>query len=217
MKKLVMHSDQIKNNTLIDEASMKLFISSSPRIAYIPSKSDKDRKYYQQKCEWYKQFGITKLKYFDIDNEYNNNMNDDLFKYDGIFLSGGDTFHFLNNLKKRDFLTKLKNYVDNGGVLIGVSAGSILMSKTIEIEMIQHPHLIGKSDYSALDLVDFDFFPHFDWNQDVNLHNVIDFSKRRDSVIYCCNDGDGIIINGEQVEFFGEILKVENGTVSVIG
>ena len=75
MKKLVLHSDQVNGKTQVDEVSMRLFSSSNPKIAYIPSKSDLTRKYFNQKVEWYRQFGITDLLYFDVDQEYDEGKN----------------------------------------------------------------------------------------------------------------------------------------------
>jgi len=104
MKKLVLHSDQIQGHKEVDLAFIELLGKKSPRLAYIPSQSDFERKYFNQKVEWYKQFGITDLLYFDVDKEYDEKKNDELFACDAIFLSGGNTYYFLNSLKKREFL-----------------------------------------------------------------------------------------------------------------
>jgi hypothetical protein len=39
MKKLVLHSDQIKGKTQLDEESLHLFESLKPKIAYTPSQN----------------------------------------------------------------------------------------------------------------------------------------------------------------------------------
>ncbi len=60
MKKLVLHSDQISGKTQVDEAFLKFFTGAKkPKIAYIPSQSDLQRKYFRQKHEWYNQYEIT--------------------------------------------------------------------------------------------------------------------------------------------------------------
>lgn len=217
MKKLVLHSDQIKGNTQIDEAFLRLFDSSKPKIAYIPSQSDPERKYFNEKVEWYKQFGITDLLYFDIDKEYDEEKKDDLLACNGIFLSGGDTYYFLNNLKNRNFLPLLRDYVEKGGVLIGVSAGSIIMSETIDITTLHDENTTNLKDYSSLGLVNFDFFPHLNWNKDKYLKDVVEYSKTSKSVIYACNDGDGIIVDDDKMQFFGEVLKIQNGDITTAG
>ena len=127
MKKLVLHSDQIQDHKEVDLAFIELLGKKSPRLAYIPSQSDLQRKYFNQRVEWYKLFGITDLLYFDVDKEYDEKKIEELLACDAIFLSGGNTYYFLNSLKKRKFLPKLREYVRIGGILIGVSAGSILL------------------------------------------------------------------------------------------
>ncbi len=217
MKKLVLHSDQISGKTQVDEASLKLFASNKPKIAYIPSQSDLERKYFNERVEWYKQFGVTGLFYFDVDKEYDEGKIDELLACDAIFLSGGNTYFFLNSLKKRNFLPVLRKYVEKDGVLIGVSAGSMIMSKTIAVTTIDEDiggdqNTIGLKDFSALGLNDFEFFPHFDKNEEISKR-LKEYSRKSKSVIYACKDGDGIIVNDDDMKFFGEVLKIENGEI----
>lgn len=219
MKKLVLHSDQVSEKTQIDEAFLKLFGDRKPKIAYIPSQSDLTKKHFNQKVEWYKQFGITDLLYFDIDQEYNEEKIPELLSCDAIFLSGGNTYYFLNSLKNRNFIPVLKSFVEKGGVLIGVSAGSIIMSKTITVTSIDDDiggdqNTVGLKDFSALKLNDFEFFPHFDINNMEITKRLKEYSKMSKSVIYACKDGDGIIIDNDNMQFFGEVLKIENGEIT---
>jgi len=214
MKKLVLHSDQIQGHKKVDLAFMELLCKKGPRLAYIPSQSDLQRKYFNQKVEWYKKFGITDLLYFDVDKEYDERKIDELLACDAIFLSGGNTYYFLNTLKKRKFLPILIEYVWKGGILIGVSAGSIIMSKKINITTLHDENTIGLKDYTALGLVDFEFFPHLGHNMKQFLENLKKYSIKSNSVIYACKDGDGIIVNDHEIKFFGEVLKIKNGEVS---
>lgn len=214
MKKLVLHSDQIQGHKKVDLAFMELLGKKGPRLAYIPSQSDLQRRYFNEKVEWYKQFGITDLLYFDVDKEYDEKKIDELLACDAIFLSGGNTYYFLNFLKKREFLPKLREYVRTGGILIGVSAGSIIMSKTIDITTLHDENIIGLKDYTALGLVDFEFFPHLDHNMKQFLEDLKKYSIKSNSVIYACKDGNGIIVNNHEIKFFSDMLKIKNGEVS---
>jgi len=215
MKKLVLHSDQIQDHKKVDLAFMELLAKKSPRLAYIPSQLDLQRKYFNQKVEWCKQFGITNLLYFDVDKEYDERKIDELLACDAILLSGGNTYYFLNSLKKHEFLPKLREYVRVGGILIGVSAGSIIMSKTIDIATLNDENAIGLKDYTALGLVDFEFFPHLNDNMKQYLEDLKKYSiNKSNSVIYACEDGDGIIVNDHEVKFIGEVLKIKNGEIS---
>ena len=166
MKKMVLHSDQVEGETEVDEAFLELVALDNPKIGYIPSKSDLDREYFGRVSDWYGQFGVNSLLYFDLDQEFDKDKIDELLECDAIHLSGGNTYYFLHLMKKRGFLEVLKEFVERGGVLIGVSAGSIIMSETISITEVDDgihgdQNIVGLEDLSSLGLNDFDFFPHF--------------------------------------------------------
>jgi len=108
MKKIILHSDQVSKNTQVDEAFLDFFGENKPKIAYIPSQSDLTKQYFKLKVDWYKQFGVSDLLYFDIDREYDQEKIPELLSCDAIFLSGGNTFSFLHLLKRRDFIPVLQ-------------------------------------------------------------------------------------------------------------
>ena len=59
--------------------------------------------------------------------EYN-----ELIKYDAIFFCGGDPSYLLKRINETGFNEILKEYIKNGGIHIGVSAGSIIMANNLE-------------------------------------------------------------------------------------
>ena len=216
-KKLVLYSDQFDSRSnKIDRELMNLLATKEPKIGYIPSSSDLTRKYYQQRVEYYQRMGINNIMYFDLDAEFKDNNIKDVLSCDAIHLAGGNTFYFLHSIRKRSFLMPLLNYVYNGGILIGVSAGSILMSNTISAAQIGDRNSIGLENLEALGLVNFDFFPH--WNNDDDyLKKIIEYSRiKKDKVCYVCKDSDGIIINNNVQKLIGSPLMVLNGKVDKV-
>jgi len=217
----VLHSDQVIGKTQVDEAFLTFFKGRKPKIAYIPSQSDSTRKYFNQKVEWYKQFDIEGLFYFDIDQEYKEEDTQELLSCDAIHLSGGNTYYFLNSLKKRGLISKLQNFVAQGGVLIGVSAGSIVMSQTIAATTIDEDlggdqNTIELKDFSAIGLNDFEFFPHFNKDNPEIVKRIKEYSIKSKSTIYTWKDGDGIIVDGDNMRFFGQVLEIKNGEISMM-
>ncbi|NLZ83933.1 MAG: type 1 glutamine amidotransferase-like domain-containing protein [Clostridiales bacterium] len=51
---------------------------------------------------------------------------EELCKYDAIYVCGGDTEYLLKRINDTKFNISLKQFVDKGGVYVGVSAGSIV-------------------------------------------------------------------------------------------
>lgn len=56
---------------------------------------------------------------------------EELSQYDVIYFCGGSTAYLLQRINETDFKTPLKKYIDNGGVYIGVSAGSIISANNL--------------------------------------------------------------------------------------
>ncbi|WP_156940542.1 Type 1 glutamine amidotransferase-like domain-containing protein [Paenibacillus forsythiae] len=157
-----------------------------------------------KKRKYYKKLGIAKVDYFDLDLEYDGDTFSHIFNYDAIHLSGGNTFYFLNLLKKRKIIESIRSYVNSGGILIGVSAGSILMTKTIGLagygEDTDQNH-VCLDDLNALGLVDFEFMPHWDGSEET-IKSLRTYARERNTIVYACKDGDGIVINNSKVELY---------------
>lgn len=212
--KLALHSSQGNEDYRIDKTLFSLLNVENPKIAYIPSQSDKTRSYFNMHADWYKKIGITDFFYFDADEDYDATKLPELLSADAIYLSGGNTYFFLQSLQKHNLIPVLQKYVRDGGALIGISAGSILMSETIEAAALPPGDpFLEMDDYSALSLVDFDFYPHMDPESD-DFQKVIEVSKTNNRIIYACKDGDGIIVDGEEVKFIGDVVRIEKGVVT---
>lgn len=216
LKKLIFYSDQIigKSDNL-DEELLNLLNKKNPKLAYISSCTDLTRKYYNQKVEYYKRLGIYNLLYFDIDEDFHENKIKELLQCDAIHLSGGNTAYFLSNIKRRNFHKLLKDYVEKGGTLIGISAGSIIMTEAIDIVTIgdTYENFYDLNSSEGLGLVNFEFMPH--WNDKIyNIDKYKTYSLTSEKTLYLCSDSDGIVVRDDDIKFIGNILKVENGIVS---
>lgn len=206
----MLYSDQIiKENRKIDYELLRLLNKKNPSIGYIPSCSDLTRKYFNPKVQYYNELGISNIQYFDLDKEYDETKINDIFQSDAIHLSGGNTFYFLYLLKKRNLVKSLQLYVDQGGMLIGISAGSIILSKTIDMAQFGDEDIVGIEDRSSLGIVDFQFMPHWSDDESIKYLKVLkDYSKVKKTTIYACNDGDGIVIDGDDIKFIGNVIKI---------
>ena len=143
--------------------------------------------------------------YFELDRDYRPELLDELWACDAIHLSGGNTYHFLHWLRKRELFEPIRRYVAGGGVLIGVSAGGILMTPEISISgLLGDTPLPELEDLTALGLVDFSFAPHLNTLKD--WKPLRDYARRNNRTIYGCRDGVGLLVDGENIEFIGDII-----------
>ncbi|WP_176527690.1 MULTISPECIES: Type 1 glutamine amidotransferase-like domain-containing protein [Bacillus] len=209
MRKIVLYSDQVQEDRKLDYELLRLLNKENPSIAYLRSSSDVTGKYFNYVVKYYRELGISNVEYFDLDKEYDERKINDIFNYDAIHLSGGNTFLFLNSLRKRNLMQPLKYYVENGGILIGVSAGSIITTKSIDTAQFVDKDIIGLEDRSSLGFVDFDFLPHWSEEQSEKYLDLVrDYSKLKNRTIYACKDGAGIVIDGENIKLIGNIIKI---------
>ncbi|MBU1356645.1 MAG: Type 1 glutamine amidotransferase-like domain-containing protein [Candidatus Edwardsbacteria bacterium] len=208
---IIFYSDQvIPENERLDRRFLEMVNKDRLKLAYIPSASDGTRRYYREKCEYYKRYGIEDLLYFDLNKEYDSALTDELLACDAIHLSGGDPFQFLGSIRKRKFGPVLKKYLNDGGILLGISAGAIVLTPSINIS-----HVFYKSrtdQHHAVGLVDFHFLPH--WNQrEDRLEDVKRFSIENKATVYACRDGDGMVVRDGKVELVGDVVRIEKGLI----
>ncbi len=162
-RKLAFYSDQdLPANEEMDARLLRLIGRPKPKIGYIPATSDPERIYFRRKADYYAAIGANLVVYIDPDQDASEAEWSTLLSCDAIHLSGGNTFSFLSWLQRRSVLPFLTRYVSEGGVLIGVSAGAILMTPSVSSASLcgdeQDEQL---TDDAGLGLVDFHFWPHF--------------------------------------------------------
>jgi dipeptidase E len=212
MVNAVLYSDQIISaNDKIDVRLVELMEGRGTRIGYVPSAPDPSRKFYTERQAYYVRRGFTLDVVYDLDQEHDIAETDALLACDAIHLSGGNTAGFLGRLKRTGMLERLRNWALNGGLLIGTSAGAILMTPTIAVNALFRG---GKpedvEDGEALDLVPFEFFPHLQAKQSY-LPDLLAYSTLNSRPIIACPDGDGVVIEKGFVECLGDLVRLSDG------
>ena len=129
------------------------------KIIYVPSRSDSQRKYYNETKAFYSNCGIKELLYFDIAEEFNPNCLENFKCYDAIHLSGGQTSYFYKMIKKREFDKTIREFILSGKMLIGMSAGAIIMGKSTRTATLLENDIVEND--KGLCLYNFEIFPHY--------------------------------------------------------
>jgi len=140
--------------------------------------------------------GISKKNIYDVN--ITKNVNAKKFKdFDIFFSMGGNTYYILDRVKKTGFDKYIKNFVKKNKVYIGVSAGSIIVHKTIELAgwgKDRDVNEIGLRDFKGLNLTNIAIFPHFKEKRrkEINL-----FKKNAPYPIIELKDKQAFLINGK--------------------
>jgi dipeptidase E len=184
--------------------------------AFIASQPDTERYYFSQVQEVYKSFGVDLNTYIDFESEFNEALMNVVLNKPIVHLSGGNTFRFLHSLRSRGLSDMLIEYAHAGGVFIGVSAGAMLLTPTIESAILcGDANLVGLSDFTSLGLVNFMFSPHAT-KQEAQLEVAKVLVDLKNIEMYLCNDDESIVILNNQVQIFGNpiLLKPVNHSSS---
>lgn len=213
--KLVFYSGGIdKENYQLDKVFIELLGKKNPVVTFIPSSSYLSEQEFKYFVKHYSKFKISRFIHFPIDVPFDKILFQEVIRSDAIHLGGGNTFYFLNSLRKAKLLPQLRTFVKKGGVLTGLSAGAIMMTENIDMaaypEFDRDENTVNISNLSALNLVDFLFFPHF---KNSARYDVVfkKYSKLHQKIIYACPDGAGIVVSGEQLRFVGKCYAFADG------
>lgn len=119
-----------------------------------------------------------------------------------IFVSGGNTFHLLDQYHRTGFGKWLtKNLGDK--VYVGVSAGSIIAAPSIDVATIPPAdhNLPNMEDLRGMKWVDFEVEPHCDTKRFATIEY---YSQTRNNTVYAIDDQSAIAVAGDKVSVVSE-------------
>ena len=139
--------------------------TESKKILFIPTATNIDeyKKYIHLTQKAFEDFGY-EVENFDVSIFSEEIAKEKLSEVKIIFISGGNTFYLLQELKRKNLIPYLKERIENGLLYIGESAGSVIAAPDIEYASIVDDKTLATEldDYTGLNLVDFYIVPHFE-------------------------------------------------------
>ncbi len=139
--------------------------TESKKILFIPTATNVDeyKKYIHLTQKVFEDFGY-EVENFDISVFSEETVKEKISETKIIFVSGGNTFYLLQELKKKNLISYLREKIENGLLYIGESAGSVITAPNIGYADIVDDKALATelNDYTGLNLVDFYVVPHFE-------------------------------------------------------
>ena len=139
--------------------------TESKKILFIPTATNVDeyKKYIHLTQKAFEDFGY-EVENFDVSIFSENTAKEKLSEAKIVFISGGNTFYLLQELKRKNLTSYLKERIENGLLYIGESAGSVIAAPDIEYASVIDDKTVATEldDYAGLNLVDFYIVPHFE-------------------------------------------------------
>lgn len=134
------------------------------RFAYLPVDGGNTPQKYIDEWRGYAERYDAEFVYINNSIENATAEQEKLLRCDICFISGGNTFLLLRNLRRSGLDKALKKFVQKDEfILAGASAGALVLTPTIEV--CNQPSLdknqVGLTDLTGLGLVDFEVWPHY--------------------------------------------------------
>jgi len=148
------------------------WLPKNAQIGYIPSAPDPARGHFKEVETFFRDVSSSfKLEYIDIHSEREKPTHFEwrLRKCDAVYLSGGNTFHFLKAIRDSHMDIILKSLAGEK-VFIGTSAGGLIMTPNIGLASGEND--IGLENTKGLALVRFGFYPHFNPENPEQLREI---------------------------------------------
>lgn len=76
-----------------------------------------------------------------------------LMDYSVLFIGGGNTFKLLNDFKESGAFQKIKEYIENNGVVFGGSAGAIIFGEDLEACKIDDANEVNLKETNGFDIL----------------------------------------------------------------
>lgn len=177
------------------------------KIAIIPTAQAKLKEKHQKAVlarDIFQDMGINKIEFVDV--EFDDVQK--LMEYDIILINGGDPFYLIYHLKKSGADRILRELVDDGKIIIGISAGSMVLGLDIAVLNYIYPedNIFKAEDLSALKIVNMRIYPHFkehceadrDWKD-----KICGFETRHNCEITRLNNEQAVLVLDNKIEKIG--------------
>ncbi|WGE75427.1 Type 1 glutamine amidotransferase-like domain-containing protein [Actinobacillus equuli] len=134
------------------------------KVLFIPTaaKVEKYDGYVDEAQIAFEKLGL-QVQILDISEASEDDIKREMGKAAILYVSGGNTFYLLSELKKKNLLPFIRSCIDLGMVYVGESAGAIIASQDVSYISIMDDVVFGDKleDFSALDIVEFNVLPHY--------------------------------------------------------
>ena len=188
-------------------------IKDNSVITYIASDFDdivKSKKYSSAMMRFFETIGIKFKKVNLVDSSVSINYAKEMLNSSNIvFLMGGSPYLQMKGINKYGLKDKIKT-ID---LVIGVSAGSMNQSKRVVYE--DENFDMKLYDYEGLGLVDFNIYPHLDFN---NIELLKESFRISEIIpIICLPDDSFIRVIDSKIEYYGPHYSISNNEIDISG
>jgi dipeptidase E len=185
---------------------IKKFVGSEPanlKMLFIPTAGnlDKDVWWIDKDRDILGKMGF-KITELDIASSSPEDQKMALGSTDIVYVAGGNTFYLLKQLRDTGFDKLLTDYVNNGGLYAGASAGALIAGVDIgPVSTIDEPEKVqGLTSTAGLGFVSIVPIPHYDMEDRTKTIDKIKARYSKDFEIILMTDDKAVVVNGDSWE-----------------
>lgn len=201
-----------KENKKLDLELLKSTQKEQPKITYVPFTYYEHPRYFEQFKKYWRNYGVEDFVSYAPNRAHSLEKTRQAFSTDIIFLSSGNTFSFIKHLRDYGLIPSLNRFLKRGGILAGASAGAIVMTPNIMTAVVpfadSDPNHVGVRSMKGMNLVGFEFSPHFDEDHSEELRS---YSRFTDNPVLACEDGSGLVVRNGKIKIIGSVYRFKNG------
>lgn len=181
-------------------------LTSNSKILYIPVALDRDHKGFESCFDWFA--SVINFHQGNKELDFEMILNEDdvpsLKNFDAVYIGGGDTYKLLNYIYAKELNTKLNEYLENGGLIYGGSAGAIILGK--DIRTVEEENNKNYPFYEGLNLLSgYSIKCHF---LDSDLYTLTQRANNYGLKILALPEESGVIFSSRNISFVGEHIEL---------
>lgn len=214
MKLILSGGGSGKQNKAANE-KLNEIIDSSKKILYVPLAMEESDHTPDECYEWIQRelFEIKKAG-IDMVTSFEELAAKNYSDYACLFIGGGNTYKLLKGIKESGSFEKINEYLANGGIIIGGSAGASIFGKDIDVIKPMDDNYLNLKDTISFDKFNgYSIFPHYPRCSYISEEmNKIAFEKYTDYIeeyskihetVYAIPEEDAIYIDDKSFEVIG--------------
>ena len=158
--KIVLTSQGFSDKIVEEKIKSLVDLLVTKKVAFIVTASrDKDKNKYNQRDRdiFLSNFQCELVDFIDLEDT----PEIDFSNYDIMYVAGGNTFKLLKYARAAGLSNSIINLLYRGGLYIGVSCGSLILSNSVLVAEGRDENKEGITDYTGFGIVPYITYPHY--------------------------------------------------------
>ena len=121
-----------------------------------------------------------------------------LHEVDLLWIQGGNNFYYLQQIREKGYMEDIRGFIEKNGVYVGTSAGSMMMSPSVDVNLTMDENLVELEDVTGFGIIPFFIVPHWDsMDEDVRVR-MLGYAGESGKKVISLTDQQGILVTDKE-------------------